>query len=156
RRADRCASNRCANCCSAETRRSLESHSIRHLRLALPPRRKRQSPPRIGAMKQRSRNLDYLVYLIVRFVVAVLQALPFGAALRFADGLAWLAYRINKRHRNVADENLRHAFGDQYSDAERARLVRAVYRHFCRVVIEMMHLPRLMHGNTFKRHLSMG
>jgi KDO2-lipid IV(A) lauroyltransferase len=107
-------------------------------------------------MKQRSRSLDYLVYLIVRFVVAVLQALPFGAALRFADGLAWLAYRINKRHRKVADENLRHAFGDQYSDAERDRLVRAVYRHFCRVVIEMMHLPRLMHGNTFKRHLSMG
>jgi len=106
-------------------------------------------------MKQRAMIADYLVYLAIRFVVCVIQALPFRAACRLADGLAWLAYRIDRRHRLVAEENLKHAFGDQYTDAERRRMVRNVYRHFCRLVIEMIHLPRRLGVGTWKKHLEL-
>src|SRR2546427_5277009 len=42
------------------------------------------------------------------FIVAILQAIPFRAALRFADGLAWLAYHVNKRHRQFYHRSEEH------------------------------------------------
>ena len=58
------------------------------------------------AEKRRSAAADYLVYVVVRLVVCVLQALSFQAGCRFARFLAWVAYHIDKRHRLVAQENL--------------------------------------------------
>jgi lauroyl/myristoyl acyltransferase len=49
--------------------------------------------------KERSRFADYFVYLAVRFVVCVIQTLSYEAACKAARGLAWLAYRVDKRHR---------------------------------------------------------
>jgi KDO2-lipid IV(A) lauroyltransferase len=95
---------------------------------------------------------DYLVYLLVRMVVCVIQALPFPAACRLASGLAWLAYRIDRRHRQVAEENLRHAFPDRDSDAERTRMVRAVYQHFCTVLMEIIFIARFIHPTTWRRY----
>src|SRR4051812_49222434 len=91
--------------------------------------------------KTRSLVTDYLVYLAVRVVVCVLQMLSLEASLRLAELLAWLAYRLDRRHRLVADDNLRHAFAEM-TDAQRDRVVRAVYRHFCGVLLTMVHLPR--------------
>jgi KDO2-lipid IV(A) lauroyltransferase len=104
--------------------------------------------------KNRSVALDYLVYLIVRVVVCVLQALPYRLALNAADGLAWLAYRVNRRHRLVADDNLKHAFPD-LDDGERDRLVRGVYRHFCRLLVQIIHVPRLLRVSNWKEHVEM-
>jgi KDO2-lipid IV(A) lauroyltransferase len=104
----------------------------------------------------RNRVLDYAVYLLVRGVVATCQAIPIGVCYRLADGLAWLAYQIDRRHRQVALENLRHAFGDAWTDAERDRVVRAVYRHFLRMVMEMLHIPRALHLETWRDHVELG
>ncbi len=103
----------------------------------------------------RSRVADYAVYLAVRILVAVIQGLPYGLACRAAKGLAWLAYHLNRRHRRVADDNLRHAFGDALDDAGRDALVRAVYRHFCTLLIDIIHLPRKLHPCTWRRHVEM-
>ena len=100
--------------------------------------------------KERSRVVDFAVYLAVRLLVCVLQLLPLSACRHLADGLAWLAYRLDRRHRRVALDNLRHAFPDPYSEAERERLVRRVYRHFCRVLVEIVHLPRILHAQNLK------
>jgi KDO2-lipid IV(A) lauroyltransferase len=105
--------------------------------------------------KKRSRLLDYGVYVAVRAVVCVLQALPYRMALSAAGGLAWLAYRVNRRHRLVADDNLKHAFPDM-NEVERDRLVRAVYRHFCRLLVQIIHVPRLLHVRNWKQHVEMG
>jgi KDO2-lipid IV(A) lauroyltransferase len=105
--------------------------------------------------KPRSSINDYAVYLVVRLVVSVLQALSFQAACAVAGWLASLAYRIDRRHRQVAHENLRHAFAGQFTDGEYDVLVRDVYRHFCRVVIEIVHLPRRMHWNNWRRHFQL-
>jgi len=102
--------------------------------------------------KKRSAAADFGVYAIIRVVVCILQALPFGAACRFAGFLAWLANLVDKRHREVAKENLRHAFPGQYTDAELSRLVRRVYQHFCLLLVEIIHLPRRLHqGNWTKQ-----
>src|SRR5713226_912866 len=103
--------------------------------------------------KERSRTADYAVYLIVRFVVCVIQALPYRAGAAFASGLAWLAFHIDKRHRQVARDNLRHAFPGRYNDAQLDAMVRAVYRHFCTLLIDIVHLPRKLNPHTWRRYL---
>lgn len=106
--------------------------------------------------KPRSRVVDYLVYLAVRLVVCFIQALSYEQARAVAAGLAWLAHKVDKRHRLVAHENLRNAFPGKYSYAELDGLVRRVYLHFCSLVVEMAHLPRMMHLNNWRDHLDLG
>ena len=105
--------------------------------------------------KPQSAAVNYAVYLLVRIVVCIVQALPFSAACRFGEFLGWLAYRINRRHREVARDNIRRAFPGQYSEAQIDALVRGVYRHFCTVVIEIAHLPRRLHLTNWKEHIDL-
>ncbi len=102
--------------------------------------------------KSRSRIADFTVYLVMRAVVCILQALSFRTSRKLANGLAWLIYKVDRRHRLVAADNLRHAFG-LGDEAERDRLVRAVYRHFCTMLMEIIHLPRMLHPHNWKQHL---
>jgi len=106
--------------------------------------------------KRRSHSLDYLVYLLVRIIVAIVQSLPFGLACGLANCLAWLFYHVDRRHRLVAMENLRHAFPNEYTDAELAVLVHKVYRHFCLMLLEMFFLPRLVHLGNWQKYFQFG
>lgn len=103
------------------------------------------------AAKRRSPALDFLVYLAVRALVCVVQALPLRLALGLAGPLAALAYRVDRRHREVAAENLRFAFPEK-SSAEIDRLVRGCYRHFCRLLIEIILLPRKFRMGNWRNH----
>jgi KDO2-lipid IV(A) lauroyltransferase len=105
--------------------------------------------------KPRSRTIDYLVYILLRLLVCVVQSLSLKTATSLAHGLAWLAFRVDRRHRQVARENLRQAFPGRYSDPETDALVRAVYRHFCTLMVEIVHLPRKLHTNNWRRHLEL-
>lgn len=103
--------------------------------------------------KKRSPIRDWLVYAAVRIVVCVLQAMSFESACSFARFLAWLAYRVDKRHRLVAGENIKKAFPGQFDDAQVDAMVRATYRHWCRVLIEILFIPRRLHLSNYKKHI---
>lgn len=104
--------------------------------------------------KARKWWVDYAVYLAVRSIVCVIQAVPQNVALTFAWVLARAAYTFDKRHRKVADENLRHAFGDQLTDEQRSARVLAVYHHFARVIVEIALIPRKLHINNWKKYVT--
>jgi KDO2-lipid IV(A) lauroyltransferase len=106
------------------------------------------------AEKIRKPKVDYTIYIVVRLVVCVIQAMPIAVAMNFARGLGWLAYRIDKRHRKVAAENLRFAF-PQKTDAEIDQIVRECYVHYCRVVIEIARIPRLYHIVQWRSHTNL-
>src|SRR5262249_11899345 len=74
---------------------------------------------------------------------------------QFARALAWLLYKVDRRHRLVADENLRHAFGKQLDDRQRDALVRAVYVHFCTMLVEIIQFPRRVHVNNCKQYVEL-
>jgi len=106
----------------------------------------------VAMSKPRSVVKDYAVYLVMRVVVCVLQALSFRAACRLACGLAWLAYRVDRR--------LSRGGAGQLA----ARLRRAVRRRGARppgaggctgtsapLLMEIIHLPRMLHPNNWKR-----
>jgi KDO2-lipid IV(A) lauroyltransferase len=103
--------------------------------------------------KRRSTAADYSVYLIIRLVVCIIQALPYRAGAAFAVALAWLAFRVDKRHTNVARDNLRQAFPGRFDEAQLDAMVRAVYRHFCTLVIDIIYLPRKLNPHTWRRYL---
>lgn len=103
--------------------------------------------------KRRSLLADYAAYLGVRVLVCLLQALSLPAARKVAGLVAWLAYHVDRRHRLVALDNLRHAFPGQYSEAELDQLVRSVYRHFCNLIVEISHLPRKLHTHNWRRYV---
>jgi Kdo2-lipid IVA lauroyltransferase/acyltransferase len=86
--------------------------------------------------------LDYLVYLVVRSLVAFAQMLSIEQSYSLARFLGWVLYHADKRHREVGLDNLKHAYGDAMSEKERDEVVRGVYCHFCMMLIEILHLPR--------------
>jgi KDO2-lipid IV(A) lauroyltransferase len=102
--------------------------------------------------RARSRTADYAVYLLVRVFVCFLQVLSWEGSRTFARLLAWILYRVDRRHRLVADENLRHAFGEQLDERQRDAMVRAVYVHFCTMLVELIQFPRMFHIHNWKRH----
>jgi len=106
------------------------------------------------AEKKRKPVVDYLVYLAVRLTVCVLQGLPTRWAYGFAAFLAALAYRVDKRHRKVAAENLGFAFPEK-TPAEIDRLVRGCYLHFCKVAIEIARLPRVFHMHNWRKYATL-
>lgn len=103
--------------------------------------------------RPRSRHADFAVYLAVRVVVLFVQILPWSLALALARGLGRLAHRIDRRHRAVAAENLRHAFPEKSTEAIDS-LVWANYRHWATVVIEIMRLPRTLHSRNLENYFA--
>ena len=99
--------------------------------------------------------LDYLVYLVVRTLVAFAQMLSIEQSYELARFLGWVLYKADKRHRVVGLENLKHAYGDAMSAEERDQVIRGVYRHFCTMLMEIVHLPRKMHWATWRNWFSM-
>jgi Kdo2-lipid IVA lauroyltransferase/acyltransferase len=94
--------------------------------------------------------VDYLVYLVVRSLVAFAQMLSIEQSYDLARFLGWLLYQADKRHREVGLDNLKHAYGDAMSEKERDQVVRGVYCHFCMMLIEILHLPRKIRWTNWR------
>jgi len=104
------------------------------------------------AKKPRKPAVDYAVFLAVRMFVCVVQAMPVAMAFALADAVAWLAHRVDKRHRNVAADNIRSAFPElEHEPAKLDRLVRGTFRHFTRVLVEIILLPRKLRVGNWRR-----
>src|SRR6266545_183170 len=106
------------------------------------------------AKKPRNRTADYATYLAVRMLVAVVQMVSPRIAYAVADFLAWLTYTLVKSRRRVALENVQAAFPELAANPDAAdRLVRAMFRHLLRVVVELLLLPRKLHVGNWRKHL---
>ena len=105
--------------------------------------------------RPRNRFVQYLTYLLVRFIVAIAQAMSIEQSYAFAEFLASILYRVDKRHRKIGLENLKQAFGDQYDEAGRDAIVRGVYRHFCMMLMEILHIPRKLHPTNWRDRITL-
>jgi KDO2-lipid IV(A) lauroyltransferase len=94
--------------------------------------------------------LDYLVYLAVRLMVGFAQMLSIEQSYALARGLAWIIYLADERHRKVGLANLASAYGDRYTENQRDQVVRQVYRHFCMMLMEILHTPRKLHLTNWR------
>src|SRR5262245_36687277 len=100
------------------------------------------------SQRSRSRCADYAIYLAIRLIVVVLQLIPIELALQFGRLCGWVVSHFDRRHRQVAADNLRQAF-PSLSGAEIDGLVRGTYCHACTMVVETLILMRLLRpGNV--------
>jgi KDO2-lipid IV(A) lauroyltransferase len=106
--------------------------------------------------RKRNRAVDFAVYLVIRAVVCVIQTVPAAAAFWLADQIAGLLHRHVHSRRRVALDNLVAAFPELAAQPERAdELVRAMYRHFVRAVVEALLLGRKLHVTNWRSFLTL-
>lgn len=97
---------------------------------------------------------DYVAYVALRVVIAVVQALPLSVCERGAEALAWLMHDVFRMRRGVVQENLGIAFPDR-SDAEREAIAKRMWRHLFLMVAEIAHAPRKIHRTTWRRWIEL-
>lgn len=95
---------------------------------------------------------NYLAYLLVRVLIAVLQALPIETCQRLTRPLVWLVADVFHVRQRVLDENLSHAFPG-LSEEGRRQLIRRNWEHLLLMVIEIAHAPRKIHETNWRRYI---
>ena len=103
--------------------------------------------------KRRSRTVDFALYVALKAVSCALLMMPTDWAAGLARWLSRLVYRLDRRHREVAFENLRRAFPGRYSEKQLVCLIGGVYEHFSLMLLEMLLIPRKLHANCLARFL---
>jgi KDO2-lipid IV(A) lauroyltransferase len=100
----------------------------------------------------RQRVLDRAVYIAVRVLICVIQAIPRQTSERLAKHLSViLAHRLRIR-RKVVRQNLANAFPDWTTDQIR-EAARGMWEHLLLMVVEIAHANRVLRMTTWRRHL---
>lgn len=77
-------------------------------------------------------------YWLLRIVMVAVRVMPFGMALALGRALGTLVRLVSRKRYRVAIKNLRIAYGDAMTPAERDRTARASFRHFGMFGVEMI------------------
>ncbi len=91
-----------------------------------------------------------VLYHGLRPLVVGLSWLPLWMLYGLADVLFLVSFHLFRYRRRVVQQNLRNAFPDR-SAAERARIERAFFRHFCDVIVETVKLLSMREADLRKR-----
>ncbi|MEX0611377.1 MAG: lysophospholipid acyltransferase family protein [Pirellulales bacterium] len=97
------------------------------------------------------RALDFGVYVFVRALIALVQAVPIAACETGAEVLATLSTSLLGIRRRVVEGNLCQAFPNLTS-AERRAITWQMWRHLFLMMAEIAHTPRKIHETNWKEH----
>ncbi|MBL6713437.1 MAG: lysophospholipid acyltransferase family protein [Pirellulales bacterium] len=100
----------------------------------------------------RQRALDRTVYIAVRVVICVIQAIPRPTSERLARSLSVILANRLRIRRKVVRTNLHNAFPDWTVDQIR-ETARGMWEHLLLMVIEIAHANRVLRMTTWRRHL---
>lgn len=98
------------------------------------------------AKKKKGKSSDYIVYLLLLSVMLVLRLLPKTLAKWLCIKLGLLVYRIDKKHRALAVDNLKKAFIDK-SDNEILDICRKVFENLGRILFDYSRIPLIDSNN---------
>jgi KDO2-lipid IV(A) lauroyltransferase len=100
-------------------------------------------------MKPKSRGgvAAYLEYLLVAGLAKGLFHLPSSVAYYIGEGLGAVLYRVDHKHRLIAEENLRRAFNGELSSREIAELARSTFINLGRTVVETCRILKIDREN---------
>ena len=97
---------------------------------------------------------DYLVFLAVRIVTCIAQAVRLETGAAVARSLAWLFGDVLRLRWKVVDENLAHAFPEM-SPAKRKRVARRMWEHLFLLALEVAHAPRKIHETNWRDYITL-
>jgi KDO2-lipid IV(A) lauroyltransferase len=95
--------------------------------------------------------IHFSVYVVVRALIAVVQALPIEACDKGAQVLATVFTRLVPIRRRVVDDNLRQAFPNLSAD-ERREIAWQMWHHLLLMMAEIAQTPRKIHETNWKEH----
>ena len=95
---------------------------------------------------------DYLVYLMVRALILIVQAIPLSLLTAIAGGLARLFADVLRVRRRVAEENLALAFPGTSPEVI-ADTIRRMWEHLFLMVCEIAHSSRVIHETNWRRFI---
>lgn len=87
--------------------------------------------------------IDYLGYILVRFLSFVFCLLPLRFGLFVGRRFGTLAFLLNKKRRRVAYANLKAAFCKEKTPTELKRIVKGVYQNLGQVLVEVLRFPAI-------------
>jgi KDO2-lipid IV(A) lauroyltransferase len=91
-----------------------------------------------------------LEYLVVATIAVLVRLLPISAVRACGAAIGRIAYVADVRHRRIAVENLAAAFPAQ-SEADRRAVVRAVFAHFGRLLLELLKFGAMSRDEMLRR-----
>src|SRR5262245_35183999 len=83
-------------------------------------------------------RIEYALFLVFRSVVLLL---PLSGARRVGSFLGGIAYHLLGRRREIALDNLRHAFPEKSND-ELLEIARGSFRNYGIAILELLWFPR--------------
>jgi len=96
--------------------------------------------------------VDYLVYLVVRFLICIVQSFSMETAVSVAGILAWMLTYLLPIRRNSLQKNFDIAFPD-LSHENRVRLTYKMWEHLLLMAIEVAHASRKIHQTNWRDHI---
>jgi KDO2-lipid IV(A) lauroyltransferase len=102
----------------------------------------------------RKRLVDILVYLAVRVVICIAQAVRIETGASIARRLAWLFCDVLQIRNQVIEENLAHAF-PALSSSARKRLTHQMWEHLFLLALEVAHTPRKIHETNWRDYIQL-
>ena len=100
----------------------------------------------------RNRRLDYLVYLGARVAIMFVEMLPVRVGYALARAIGSAIYHLDRRHREIAIDQLRGSFPD-WPEAKIRRTARASVRNMVCMGLELLLAPRHIRPDTWRRHI---
>jgi Kdo2-lipid IVA lauroyltransferase/acyltransferase len=97
---------------------------------------------------------DFLVYLVVRAAVCIVQAMRIETGEALACWLAWIFRDVLRIRAAVVDDNLAHAF-PELNATQRRELVRRMWEHLFLLVLEVAHAPRKIHETNWRNYVTL-
>ena len=79
----------------------------------------------------------------LKIIAFMLGHIPLGLAFLLGDTLGSVAFRLDKKRRKIALDNLDLAYGSSLSPAGKEAVIKALYRHLFRMLFEFMRIPWL-------------
>ena len=100
-------------------------------------------------MKQADRGsiIEYLAYLLAMGFAKSLLHLPSSLAYSAGEGLGAVLYRLDRKHRIIAQENLRRAFNGEHSLGTISGLARSTFVNLGRTIVETCRIPKIDREN---------
>ena len=106
------------------------------------------------ANRTRKQNvIDYAVYIAIRILFCVIQAMTLQACDSLARFLAWFASDVCKIRDKVTEENLRAVYPD-WDAAQRRNVKRRMWHHLLLLGCEIAHAPRKIHETNWRKYVT--
>ena len=96
--------------------------------------------------------VNFLQYFGARFTAMILGFFPIGQNLESARGIGEWLWRLDRKHRKRALENLRASFPEK-SDAELNHIGLSSMQHFIELVMDVLFTTRLINVETWHKYV---